>query len=395
MGVLGFIFWVFCSHLYNPSDVGIATSLIAAASLVSSFSALGFNNTIIRFLAGAKNKNGQISTAITINLIASICFGAMFVLSATISHNPGFPASHLAVMSGIFIFFVVILSISNLIDSTFIAYRATKYVVMKNTLMSIVKLLLPFAIVGIGFVGIFASVTIATGLAVGLGLFWLTVKFNYRFLPQIDTGTLKETYTFTVGNYLGNLFGMLPGNLVPLIIVSRIGTSEAAFYYMPMMIASFLNIIPSASAQILFAEVAHDEQGLVKHLDDSIRHLFMVLVPAVIAVLLAGPFVLSFFGQAYVANGSVPLYVLAVASMVGALNFFGDTLLNLKKHIPQYVAMNALNAVTIVVLTYVEAPNGLAAIAISNLLGQIVTLVVYLTINWDLVKAHWQEKRLP
>ena len=48
MGGLGFLFWVLNAHLFNPAQIGIATTLISAAALISYLSLLGFNSTFIR-----------------------------------------------------------------------------------------------------------------------------------------------------------------------------------------------------------------------------------------------------------------------------------------------------------------------------------------------------------
>jgi len=129
-------------------------------------------------------------------------------------------------------------------------------------------------------------------------------------------------------------------------------------------------------------------------LRSSLGYLLLLFIPAGVLVLLLGQFVLSFFGPLYVAHGYLPLQLLTLASAVGALNYFGDTLLNIKKLPRMYVFMNALNAVAIVALVYASAPRGLAAIALSNLVGQVITLGVYITINWPVVRALFRRSAL-
>ncbi len=46
-----------------------------------------------------------------------------------------------------------------MIESVFLAYRNAKYVVVKNTIFSLVKVVLPLALVGFGAFGVFAMLT--------------------------------------------------------------------------------------------------------------------------------------------------------------------------------------------------------------------------------------------
>jgi len=57
-GVLGFVFWIVAARFYTPSEVGIASALIAAMMLLGTFSRLGFDIGIIRFLSAEEDKRG-------------------------------------------------------------------------------------------------------------------------------------------------------------------------------------------------------------------------------------------------------------------------------------------------------------------------------------------------
>lgn len=389
LGALGFLFWVACSHLFTPQEIGLATSLISAASFMSGLSGLGLNNSIIRFLPGSNTKSTQLSTAFTIVTVASIITSIGFLLWAVATKNPLAAAAPISLLAIVFISFVIVQSVNTLTESAFVAYRATRYILFKNALLSVIKITLPFVIVGSGFVGIFLSFEFATIAATLLSFIVLISKFDYHPRVKIEKEVVREAGRFAAGNYAANLFGMMPSALIPIIILTRLGAHEAAFYYMPLMIITFLNVIPGASSQALFAESAHDESRLAEHLRSSLRHLFIIMLPAALVVIVAGPFVLHFFGADYASAGTKPLFILVAASLVGALNYFGDTLLNIQKRVQNYIAMNALNAIVIVVLTYLTAPYGLGAVALSNLVGQILTLVVYLVINWKLVRAQF------
>ena len=349
-------------------------------------SVLGFNNVLIRFLPAATRKNVYLSTAFSVTTIASIVASAFFLLWAFLTKNNLVETYYHSAFVLLFFGFVLISTLNSLLDSAFIAYRSTVYIFAKSTLISFLKIILLFLLVDVGF-GIISSVTLATGIALVFGFLFLIFRFAYKPSLAIDIQTIKETGRFAAGNYIGSVFAILPLTFVPLILLSKLGSQDAAFFYMPLMIIALLNVIPSASAQSLFAETSANEYELAKNVRNALKQLLLLLIPSAIVLLVLGGFVLSFFGTAYAAHGTLPLQILTMGSLVGALNYFGDTLLNIKKLSRLYVFMNALNAIAIVIPAYVVASYGLSAVACSYLFGQVVTLIVYLSLNWELLRS--------
>jgi hypothetical protein len=64
---------------------------------------------------------------------------------------------------------------------------------------------------------------------------------------------------------MGHLLG-LPAMVLPILITNLIGVKFSAYFYMAMMIANLLYIIPTATSQSLFAEGSHIETELKMHL---------------------------------------------------------------------------------------------------------------------------------
>src|SRR3954447_2690503 len=80
MGVLGFLFWLLNARLFSASEIGKATLLISATSLISYLSLLGFNNTFIRFLPTAEDPAGHINTGLVLCFGTAIVLGSVYVL---------------------------------------------------------------------------------------------------------------------------------------------------------------------------------------------------------------------------------------------------------------------------------------------------------------------------
>src|SRR5207249_1928142 len=124
LGVLGFVFWIAIAHLYKTEDIGIATTLISLMTLLSSFTILGLNSSLIRFLPKSANKNELINSSFVIVTIAALLPTVIFFLGLKI-----FSPQLLFLRSNViyflsFIIFTIFISWNNLVDSIFMAFRA-------------------------------------------------------------------------------------------------------------------------------------------------------------------------------------------------------------------------------------------------------------------------------
>jgi O-antigen/teichoic acid export membrane protein len=394
MSVLGFIFWIICSRLYTPHEVGLATSLISITSLLSTFSLFGLNNVIIRFAPHSKNKNELIITTFFIVLAGSLLISSGFLVWAYATNNPVIQLGSFKLIVPIFILFVLLQATGILLEGVFIAHRDTKYILFKNTIFSLVKLLFPFLLASLGAIGIIYSITGATLIAWFAAIGALYFITNIRLVvPRISA--VNGLFRFSSGNYFGNIFSLLPASLLPIIITSRLGAQQSAYFYMPLMMTALINVIPSANAQSLFAEASHNETDLLIHLKKALLHLFLLLTPTVLIIELFGHIILGFFGTQYQETGTAVLRILAIASFIGSLNYFGNTLLNIKKLPLLFTVMNAFNAFIIVTAAYLAAPFGLKTIALAALLGQVLTLLLYVIINKNLISELFLPKKSP
>ena len=138
MAFFGFFFWIINARLFKPEQVGIATSLISVVTLISSFSLLGLNNGIVRYLPTSERKNQKINTAFTLVALASALI-AFFYLIFINKFSPKLLFVRQNIFFAMFFIVVIVFSALNTISETvFIAYRSTSYILIKNTIISIV-----------------------------------------------------------------------------------------------------------------------------------------------------------------------------------------------------------------------------------------------------------------
>jgi hypothetical protein len=127
-------------------------------------------------------------------------------------------------------------------------------VLIKTSIFSITKLIFPIFLLAIGVYGILVSVGIAVFVAFLFGLVILILRFNYLFKPIIDISVVKRMVKFSLGNYTAELIGGLPDLVLPILITNLIVAKFSAYYYIAIMIAGLLYVIPMATSQSLFSE---------------------------------------------------------------------------------------------------------------------------------------------
>lgn len=378
----GFIFWIVCVHLFKPSIIGIATSFVSFAALASTFTNLGLPNTIVRFLPTSKKRAGMFAAAFYIVFFASVIFSfAALLLIKVLVPRLGLVQSSFA-LSTVLVILISGTAISSLLDGTLMAFRKGEYILGKALIINIPRVVLPFFVVSLGIKGITGVYAIVLIAAVSYNLIIVTRKLlnSSSFKPTL--AEIKKHRNYALGNYLGGMFGMLPGTVVPLIVLSKLGPESAAYFYMPMQITAFLGIISSSISQALISESSqsHDEISYKRHFRNAFKHLFQILLPAITLLCLFGWPLLKVYGNRYVDAGLIPLLILASASVFVGINWLGDTWLNIKKQTSSYFLMNAFNSIAVIGFVYIFASHGLIAVGVGWLLGQLVSALVYLVI---------------
>jgi len=376
LAILGFLFWIVNARLYSTEQVGIGTTLISVMALISSFSILGLDKGLIRYLPGSERKNEKINTSFTLVSLMSILIAIIYLIFLK-SFSPKllFVRENIIFLL-IFILFIVFSSLDIISENVFIAYRSSKYVLFKNIIFSTVKLIVPFVLVAMGSYGIFMSVGIALGISLGFSLFFLVFKHNYSYRPTMNGNVLKKMTRFSLGNYAAGFLYGLPAMVLPILIINTIGPKNAAYFYMGMMIASFLFVVPITISQALLAEGSHNESELKSHLRKAIKIISIIIIPAIIITAFSGKYILLAFGKDYSSEGLNFLRLLAISGIFVSINYLSGTILRIKHKIKALISINLFSAILILGLSYLFLTRGLLGIGFAWIIGQgLVSLV--------------------
>lgn len=383
MAFFGFFFWMINARLYTPEQVGIATTLISVIGLIAGFSNLGLNVGLIRFLPTSRNKNELINSSLLISSATSLVLSVIFLLGLHIfspkllflRENPIYVIS--------FIVFAIALSNNSIVESIFVAYRSAKYILVKNSIMSITKLFLPIAFIALSAYGIFTAVGLANIIALALAFFILIKLFNFKIVYKHNLSEVKKISAYSFGNYIAGFLGGLPTMVLPIIITNKIGVAEAGYFYIAMMIASFIYIIPIATTQSLFAEGTYRVENMNEQIIKTAKFTALILFPITIIIILFGNLILSAFGKIYSTEAFIFLQLLAVSSIFVAINSICESILRLNNRVKDLININIFKTLLILLLCFLLIRIKLLGIGIAWVTGLAVVSIIYIL---DLIK---------
>ncbi len=371
MGGLGFLFWVLAARLLDAKQVGVATTLITATTLISHLSLLGLNTSFLHFLPTAKRRDEEISTGLVLTFFAAIAIAGLYVMVVpSIS-----PRLHILSNPWTGLLFVVLTAFSavNLLtDSLFIALRAAHYnVLVSGVFQGGAKLLLPFALGGLGAYGLFVAVGGAAALAFGLSVALLWRRFGYRGGLKVHSASVRRSFNYSASNYVSNLGNILPMLVLPVIVLNASGEQPAAHYFVAFQVATFAYTAVYAVSQSLLVEGSYGESELRVLGSRSAKVLAFVSVLAGAGLVLVGPFILRLFGGDYRVEGFSALALFGLATPAVALNNWTGSMLRIRVRLTAVVISNGVFAVLTCGLAVYWANRGIAWVASSWLVGNV------------------------
>jgi O-antigen/teichoic acid export membrane protein/glycosyltransferase involved in cell wall biosynthesis len=370
----GFAFFTLAARHYPVEAVGWLSGVTASVNLLSTVAALGLPTTLLRHLTGTGDPRGLVRAAVLAvgGVGGGLALVALFALAPLL---PGGP--QLATEPGtvaLVTVLVMVTAVGGTLDAGLVATRGTGALLVKNLLGTVLKIatLLPFVPLGVD--GLVLSYGGGTVLACLLGGAVLWPRLARAVRRERAVALLRRHLPFSAASHLGTALGILPSTVVPLEVLTIRGPEAAAFFAIAFQIAAFLNFIPSASSQVLFAEA--QRISLRRYLRKALLGIYGLLVPAAAVIVLGAPYILGVFGASYAANATGTLRVLGLAALVTGGNYLIDTILVSRDRSGAYVFMNGANAALVLALVAVALPHGLTAAALAWTLAQALSLLL-------------------
>src|SRR5213083_516361 len=220
--VLGFVFWGLAARLFSANAVGIAGSIVGLSSLATSIGILGLDNGLVRYASRASRPRALMwqillvggGLASVVGLVLSLIVLAVSNDVAVLQILPALVVLAVTQTTSQTCFQITDASILAARKSEYLAYRAVSY--------GIAKIVLLFALLSAGVVGLSAAYTLPLLVVMLVSLFLVRRVWplqNERGVPV----RLREVASLSAGNWLSGLVYSLPSRVGPALLLISSG----------------------------------------------------------------------------------------------------------------------------------------------------------------------------
>lgn len=312
--VAGLLSLVVAGNLFSDDVVGRAAALTSAMVMLSGVAQLDMTNALHRFLPGSGRSAKRLILG-TYGTVAAVAVVATFAFVLLLGEDLFGPNRLAAAIwfSGA----VVAWSIFNLQDQVLVGLGATIVVPVENTVFGLARIGLLFAVVGGGAYSILAT---WIGPVVALICF-VSVLIVVRVFPAHVTRSgdaltawdLRTVSRFVAGSYLGGVTTIIAANVLPLLVLSRLGEAATGQFYIPWLIISTLELVALNFGAALVVQGATNLAGVGALVRGALRRLMVLTAPVVLGIALIGPPILDLVvGELYSNEAGSLLRLLSV-----------------------------------------------------------------------------------
>lgn len=351
---LGFVFWIAATRLYPVNAVGVATSVIAAATTLAALANLSFGQLYQRFLPVA----GSLTTRLIVSgtgatIVLAAAGGAIFTVVGP--REELFPTPPEAIF---FVVVTVILAGFTLWDSILIAVHRSTWTAAKNITHAVLKLLIIVALAPLATASALVAGWVAPAL---LLLLVVAAALWYRrsaIMPpsQPALPATKEIVEYG-GVSLGWMIGQnVPGLLIPVLVVSILGVAEAAYFNIAWTIVSASLVLMSLVTAPFVSSTARPGADIAAATRSLIRVIAVVSVLRGVGVGVIGPVLLFVYGADYAAEGAGLLMIMGVVHLISGVGYLYGALARLYRKIVYPMVVQLAGAALLIILTAIWLP---------------------------------------
>jgi O-antigen/teichoic acid export membrane protein len=360
------------THIFSVQAVGVSTTAISSCVLVESITQFGLSYSLPRFLPSARNRTTLVNTALTTVLLSTVVVSVIFL---TLPYARGLFVLGGWLFGALFILAACVLAAETILSTVLVADRASDKLAVASVVPNLLRLAAPPALLVLGNLGSFVSRVTSDSLSCAI-FATLVARRGHRFRPQLDFTGAREIVRFSGGMYLAAIVGSLPQLLLPLIVFSRVGVNEAAYWGVAMSVATMLFQLPSMISQALLPEVSRRAAERGHLIRRAALLVTAIMLPALVIAFCFAPIGLAIFSHSYVTGATGPLRWLIIAAFITMLNsVLGAVLLLAKKSLTMTI-VNVVNVVVVVGMVLVWAKN-VDEIAISWAVGDLFNTALF------------------
>lgn len=333
--LLGYVFWLLVARSAPAEAVGEVGAVLSLLSVVALVSAAGFSMSALVDMSGASSyRAGQVYSAAVLGCVVV----ALLVSSAVVAVNRVFglwPLLSRPYLGGLLVVAAVFMVTLSVMDAAAVARHRAALVPVRALSASGSRVLAAGTVIFLGvslgvseLMFLWTASLVLTVVAVSLVpvLLWpasrrrgggsVSDSGGVWLSPSAVFASLRELVGRSWWNQVGVLAASLTPAVLPLIVTWRAGAVANAGFFLAWQLAGGTFMVASAASRSL---IAHSGGAVSSaHFARALRLVFMLGVPAALAVAVVGPFVLAFLGEEYAA-GTVPLWLFSASFVPAAV----------------------------------------------------------------------------
>jgi O-antigen/teichoic acid export membrane protein len=378
--VLGFVYWIVAARLYPPEYLGLGNATIALMQLLAGIAGQpSIANALTRFIPRAGDGSVR---------LAAVAYGTAAVVGVAVS-GLYIAATHLPLgvpellgsgwaLAAILAVSVTTWCVFSLQDAVLTGIRQAVWLPVENGIYGIAKIGLLIALASVsleyGIVASWIVPAIVIVIPVNLFIFGVLLPRHARASRADPDGRSPRSIArFVGGDYLGSVLALATVDLLPILVVARLGALDTGFFTIPFLIIYSLELVTVNLGVALTVEGAMDRSRLRHQVAVVVRRMCVLVLPAV-AVLLAVPeLVLSLFGQDYADNSATLLRLLALGVVAKSVTILYFSLARVERKVSRIATIEAVRLVLLLGSAWwLMGEFGLAGIGIAYLATQFV-----------------------
>jgi O-antigen/teichoic acid export membrane protein len=344
---------VLITHLYSVQAVGLSAAAVSSSTLVVQFTQFGTDFSLARYLPSSKNRQDLINTLHTVILLSTPMVAIIFLLLPTARQMYAFGGW---LFAPTFIAVSTLQALITFLGLVFISDRESGKLAVMNTVPNAVKLVAPPALSVLGNMGAFLARTISNLFSFIVFAFMLARR-GHRFRLTLRFGAVRELARFSLGMYVASTLGSFPSLMLPIIVLSRLGSKQTAYWSIAYTVAMLFYLLPSVITQALLPEISSRPAERKVLLRRTALLISSLVFPALAIAYAFAPIVLALFGHQYVSTALTAVRWLLLTGFMTAINYVPAAILFLAKKSTGIIFINVVNVVIVLGLATVWASD--------------------------------------
>ena len=374
--VVGVAYWAVAARTADLETVGHNSTLLSAIMLIGGVAHLNMTHALLRFVpvAGGAARRLVLGGYLVAAVLSSLV-GGVFALGASVWAPEAVETLGHGRLVVFFMIACPVWALFTVQDYVMTAVGRARFAPLENVV---------FAVLKVGLLLVAVSVTVAGGIAlswmVATAVIVLVVNawLLMRVLPAHGRERAADAEPITIGSvgrfvradYAGAIFWQSALTGMTVLVGARLGGEQAAVWNIVWQIGLSLFLVASGMGQSMIAHNATDPGRVEAARRAMVLRSLTLIVPVVVVLVVAAPWVLWVFGPQYRDAGTGTLILVALAAIPNVIVSSAMSTARVRRRTGQQFAVPASVAGIVLVTSWILMPYlGILAVGLAWLLG--------------------------